>query len=128
MKSIQSKWYKARRLLPEFVKACADRTLAWRLNNPERYLWQCARQRAKEAKLEFSITPEDIKIPFECPVLKKPFVYNTPYGASVDRVDPNRGYSRDNIQVISRKANLMKQNASVDELKEFANWVNQYIL
>jgi hypothetical protein len=39
----------------------------------------------------------------------------------VDRIDPNRGYIADNIWVISWKANRMKSNATLEELKLLGN-------
>ena len=46
------------------------------------------------------------------------------YSPSLDRIDPNKGYVKGNVQVISRLANIMKSNASPEELRAFANWVN----
>ncbi len=39
-------------------------------------------------------------------------------------VEKSRGYTKDNIQVISYKANTMKNNATIEELKLFSNWIN----
>jgi len=35
----------------------------------------------------------------------------------LDRIDNNKGYIKDNVWVISRKANTIKNNASLEELK-----------
>lgn len=82
-----------------------------------------ARQRAKDKGIAFSIEISDIKIPDVCPVFGVPMVVGTPYAPSLDRINPNLGYTKDNIQVISRKANLMKQDASYEELQSFAEWI-----
>jgi hypothetical protein len=55
-------------------------------------------------------------------VLNKPFEFRTRYASSIDRIKPSLGYVKGNIQVISRKANLMKQDASPEELRNFAKW------
>jgi len=42
---------------------------------------------------------------------------------SVDRIVPDKGYVPGNIQIISNKANMMKNSASMDELMKFAEWI-----
>lgn len=42
---------------------------------------------------------------------------------SIDKIKPELGYVRGNIQIISNKANIMKGNASLEELRQFAKWV-----
>jgi hypothetical protein len=84
--------------------------------------------RARKQGRPFNITRDDIVIPDVCPVLKIPLQRsyegkakaNSP---SVDCIIPELGYVRNNIQVISYKANVMKNNASEDELIKFANWI-----
>lgn len=85
-------------------------------------------QRSREKGYEHNISIDDIKIPGECPVLNVQFnpgsksggYWNSP---SIDRKDSSKGYTKDNIQVISMRANTMKSDASVQELVKFAKWV-----
>jgi hypothetical protein len=88
--------------------------------NPLYTLVTAAKWRAKKSGLPFNITAYDLEVPELCPYLKKPFMYKTPYAMSLDRVVPELGYTKENVEVISRKANIMKSNASVEELLEFA--------
>jgi len=48
---------------------------------------------------------------------------NTEYAPSLDRIDSRKGYTKDNIQVISNKANILKNDATLSELKMFAKWI-----
>lgn len=95
--------------------------------NPAKTIFRNVSKRARERGIPFNLIPSDIIIPEACPVFGTPFVYGSVQTASVDRIDPNKGYSKNNIQIISQKANAMKSNASPEELKVFANWVlSQY--
>ena len=42
---------------------------------------------------------------------------------NIDRIDPTKGYTPDNIQVISGLGNRMKSNATKAQLDIFAKWV-----
>lgn len=88
-------------------------------------LWRGARYRAKKKGLDFDITFNDIHIPSFCPVLGIPlFPSNTgktgffPNSPSLDRINPKGGYTKDNVRVISCRANLLKSNASLEELEK----------
>ena len=94
-----------------------------RLANPEWAIWQSAKGSARRRGLEFKIVVEDIQIPNFCPVLKVPLMPLTDYAPSIDRVDNTKGYIKSNIQIISKKANIMKSNADKQELINFARWV-----
>lgn len=87
---------------------------------PERALLVAAKTRATKRELPFDLEESDIVIPEICPYLKKPLKANTRYAPSLDKIDPAKGYVKGNIEVISRKANVMKNDASVEELLEFA--------
>lgn len=97
----------------------------------EKKMWTRAKGRAKAKDLPFDIEVSDIVFPEVCPVLGmklvshkgRPGAYrNSP---SLDRVIPELGYVKGNVQVISQLANQMKLNASKEDLLSFAKWVNK---
>ncbi len=93
------------------------------LSLPIRYLYSIAKHRAKIKGLEFTIQLSDITTNNVCPALGVEFKKATPYAMSLDRIDSNKGYIPGNVQVISKKANTMKNDASAEELLRFADWV-----
>lgn len=86
-----------------------------------------ARSRAKRLGLPFDLVISDIVIPEVCPVLGIDIVKNggknNPNTASLDKFVPELGYVRDNIHVISWRANWLKQNASLEEAEKLAAWM-----
>lgn len=93
-------------------------------NSPELYLWKYAKARSKHDNMEFDLEVSDIVIPDICPYFKTPFVMgDKQLAASLDRIDSSRGYTKDNVRVISYKANRMKNNATEQELISFAKGV-----
>ena len=100
---------------------------------PEYKMLQRAKSRSRNSGREFDLKISDIIIPDICPILGIKLVVNSGRpGAyrnspSLDRVDNTRGYTSDNIQVISQLANAMKCHATTTELRSFATWVLQNI-
>ena len=96
----------------------------WAGQNPARVLVNTARFRAKGLSVPFGLSPADIAIPEVCPYLGIPLVPgegHTHAGSpTIDRIIPALGYVKGNVQVISHKANAMKQDASPEMLRAFA--------
>jgi hypothetical protein len=87
-----------------------------------------ARRRAKKKGLAFDIDLEYTLSIMEdaCPIFKKEFDYTGGRGKwspSLDRKVPELGYVKGNVQVVSKLANGMMQDATDDELHQFALWV-----
>jgi len=47
------------------------------------------------------------------------------FTASVDRIDPNKGYTKDNCQIVSIMANLAKNDCSDEDMKEFCSQIKK---
>lgn len=95
-------------------------------NNKERGMLSNARNKAKRRGLPFNLELEDIKIPQVCPILGVP-IDRGRYSASLDKIIPEKGYVKGNVQVISKLANTMKNDASFEELKLFSENILTYI-
>lgn len=78
-----------------------------------------ARKRAASLSLPFDIEPEDIVLPEVCPVLGIKMVQGSgrESAPSLDRIIPSAGYVKGNIRVISFRANRLKSDATIDELR-----------
>ena len=85
-----------------------------------------AKKRAKQKGINFNITKEDIVIPEFCPYLgikleeSSNRYLDRSSVASLDRIIPELGYIKGNIEVISNLANTMKSNANKEQLIQFA--------
>jgi hypothetical protein len=99
-------------------------------NDPQHYLWYVARTRSRQKGTEFTIVKEDIIIPKVCPILGLTLTKGNGYlpnAMSLDRVDNNKGYIPGNVRVISRKANLMKSDLTVDILEQIIKYIKKEI-
>lgn len=92
----------------------------YRKDEPRKYLLSTARRRAKQRNMEFTITLEDLpEIPMFCPLLGieiDSWSEGPSHHPSIDRINNARGYIPGNVQFISQRANMLKNNATVDEL------------
>jgi hypothetical protein len=93
-----------------------------------------AKARAKDKNLPFdidldyvrSMVGENAELAFHCPVFGIPLDWSRirnngnrplPNSPSIDRIDPERGYVKGNIKIISFRANQIKSDGSPSELK-----------
>ena len=93
-----------------------------RIDIPQYKMYHNAKHRAKKKGIKFEIEMEDIIIPTTCPLLGIPIRLDTgdkrsPNNPSLDQIRPGKGYTLDNIQVISSRANWLKSDATLQELK-----------
>lgn len=92
-------------------------------------LLNAARARSRKYGYEFNLTEADIILPKYCPLLGiEMFVTESRKGSkhssfSLDRIDSSKGYTKDNVWVISHMANSMKSDSNYEDFKKMAdNW------
>ena len=96
-----------------------------RQQDPCRFLYYSAKKRSKNQGIKFEISKQDIINIYPknnlCPMLNIEIYPNQDKmrdnSPSLDRIIPNVGYTKDNIIVISYKANRIKNDATLQELK-----------
>lgn len=107
-----------------------ERTYKTREDRLKGYMIRQIKYSAKRRNIEFDLTYEDIKLPRYCPLLELKLDYESknasnPLHPSIDRIDNTKGYIKDNIIVLSRQANAMKNEATSEQLRTFSkNLIN----
>ena len=96
-------------------------------SNPAKHILRNAKKRALRDGLPFDLTEDDIVTPDRCPVLGIPLVFNEGHvkddSPSLDKFIPEKGYVRGNVSIISHRANVMKSNATVQEVEALLRWM-----
>lgn len=91
-------------------------------NTIEYKLLKDAKKRAKQFNREYNIDITDIIIPNLCPILNIPIIISkgkcTENSPSLDRINSKYGYIKGNVRVISLRANRLKQDSTIEELKK----------
>lgn len=83
--------------------------------------------------LDFNLDLEDIKLVEYCPLLNIKLKYRNETGfndndrATLDRIDNSKGYVKGNVWILSRLANTMKNESSLDQLKLFCTNTLEFI-
>lgn len=96
-------------------------------------LLNASKARANQKQREHSITLQDLYELYpkdnKCPVFGFELQWNTAgfreTSPSIDRIDSSRGYTKDNIQIISWKANRLKAYATVEDLEAVLAFMKQ---
>jgi hypothetical protein len=124
--------------LRPFCKSCsakkAEKERERRKNNwkhkPALAMLNNSKQRAKAKDIEHTLTFDDIIIPDYCPVLgikletgDRKEHWNAP---SIDRIDNTKGYHKDNILIMSTRANMIKKDATLEELIKIGKFFEEY--
>jgi hypothetical protein len=89
----------------------------------------CIKRRAKTSGILFSMSVDDLlPFPSHCPILGIELSYcvaskrATGSSPSIDRIIPELGYVSGNVHIISNRANIIKNNASIEELVSIATY------
>lgn len=117
----------------------------WHLDNRERRK-QVLTEKTKEPiehirvaiknrsrKFEVSVEAEDLYIPEYCPLL--PSIKLTwgkgikmrESAATLDKIIPSLGYTKGNVQIISYRANRIKNDATLEELIQIGDWAKNVL-
>ncbi len=112
------------RLKKKMTFSNTDRSIKYR-NDVDwaKAAWRRLRSKAKQKGMAFNLTYKDLIPPKTCPVLGIELVIgggrsyesqkNSP---SVDRFDNSLGYLKENIRIISKRANSIKSDATAEEM------------
>jgi hypothetical protein len=97
----------------------------------QRSLFYAAKARAKQRDIDFTITKDDIEVVEYCPILdikleRKLSGSKGPQDCSptLDRIDPAKGYTPNNIRVISYKANRYKNNMDRKIIQKLLDYID----
>jgi len=102
------------------------------------YAYQAMKEkfRAKKANslrrgLDFTIDFGDIVFPTHCPILGLELDYFTENGweensPSFDRINPDLGYVKGNVAIISMRANRIKNNGTSAEHRKIADFMDNF--
>jgi hypothetical protein len=99
--------------------------------NTERRMLHAAKSRARISGIQFSIGLEDIIIPEICPyfgiAINRDNENSKDDSPSLDRIDSQKGYIKGNVEVISQRANQIKNNGSCEEHRLIADRMKTFM-
>jgi len=132
VRDYHAKWHRDRAAeLGDAHRAKARMRLA---RDPARRMFNEVKGRATARGIPFSLKREDIHVPENCPCcdrkmtprtgqFKKGWVSESP---SLDRFDPTKGYDPSNVIVICARCNILKNNATIEELETVVRWMKSH--
>jgi len=92
-------------------------------------MYRSTKFRSKELGIPFDLEMSDLVLPARCPVLGIPFEIGegSPIDASpsLDKYIPELGYVKGNVHIISFKANRMKNDGTLREVKLLVKWMER---
>ena len=132
-KANREKYNNARRIIYSKNRGPKTEKLReWYKEHTQSRMWSSAKRRAKKYNIIFSLKKEDIFIPSKCPVLGISLIVGVGHAQycfpSLDRIIPSKGYTPDNVIVVSHKANTIKNNATLEEIEKVLNFYKEVSL
>lgn len=104
-------------------KLCKKSAYDWKQTPLNKKIFNRVKARAKRLGREFNLQLDDIVLPTHCPIFGHEFIYgHSDWTYSVDRIDNSKGYVKDNIVIVSNKANRLKNDASIEDLKKIVSY------
>ncbi len=101
-----------------------------RKNNLVAHLLYGIKNKAHTNNIPFDLSERDIVIPETCPVLGIPLVPGVAVthdgSPTIDRITPALGYVKGNTCVISHKANRIKNNGTLEDLKQVVKYLKKH--
>ena len=96
----------------------------------KRELLKGAKYRANKKGLEFNLTVDTVEWPDVCPVLGTELNYFAGMDdrwnqVSIDRTDNRKGYTPDNVVIMSMKANSIKGHHTVEEMEKVLEYMKK---
>lgn len=117
---------------PAARRAAHARRMANDPLNQLRCLLYAAKHRAKVKGVVFALTIDNVPpFPSHCPALGIPLTRaggkNSPNMPELDRLVPALGYTPENIRWISKRANMIKQDATPEEIHAVYTWLREQL-
>ena len=90
-------------------------------------------QNCKRNNIRFDLEFDDLEWPTHCPILGVEIDYlgmetgkqeNSP---SFDKLVPSKGYTKGNVQIISWRANRIKNNGNAEEHRKIAEYIDKHV-
>lgn len=105
----------------------------YRKNNYFPAYCRTKKSECKRKGIEYNLIPEYLESIWTgiCPIFNIPIEKASQgqgshlHSAHLDRLDPNKGYVIGNVSWISGRANRIKYNATIEELRAIADWMER---
>ena len=103
----------------------------WRRRNPFKFKCSSKRQDCLKRSIPFDLTPEYLESIWtgKCAILEVEVDIlshkDKLYAPQLDRVEPDKGYVEGNVVWLSRRANNIKGNATIEELAAVLKWMKE---